>query len=116
MVVQIQKCARMANGYGAGFEFMLGSFAEPQQPEKVGHRRPFFSCALRDLFVAQSMMRGKPVEGRRDFNRIKIFTLDVLNQRKFKQAIAINRTNQCWNFCKPGSRAARQRRSPAIIR
>ena len=42
------------------------------------------------------------MEGRRNFNRIKIFTLDIFNQRKFKQAIAINRTNQCWNLCKPG--------------
>ena len=46
-----------------------------------------------------------------DFNRVKIFALDVLNERKFKQTVAVDGADQRRNF----GQASQARRTPAAL-
>ena len=87
-----------------------------EQPKKISNRRTIFAGLFGDLFMPQSVLRLQTFEGRRDLNRIQVFALDIFDERELEQFIALDDPDQCGNFFDPAIPAARQRRSPAMMR
>ena len=102
MAIHVEQGSGMADANVAGFQLVLGTFAEPQEPQEVSDGGALFASALGDLLMAQAVVRGQAVKGGRDFDRVEIFALNVFNQREFQEPVAIHSADEGGNFGKPG--------------
>ena len=83
----------------------LNRLRQPEQPEEIGNSSSVFARSLSDLLMAEFEIAAKPVERLRDFDRIQIFPLDVLNERYFKDTVVrefLNDYRDVMEICYPG--------------
>ena len=94
---------------------LLGQF---QQPHEVGDRTAVLADSRGDLLLRQRELVGEPLIRQRLVDRIESFALKVLDQRELEQLLVTvgDIADDDRNACRPARCAARQRRSPAMIR
>ena len=79
----------MSHGYLSVSDAYLDLCRKLEQSEVVGHGCPFLTDFIGHGILCQVAFVNEPLKTQRDFYRIQVFSLDVLNDGHFKHALII---------------------------
>ncbi len=104
----------MALGQLAALDHREHVVGQLEQPDAVRDGRLRLADALGDLAEREAELVQKERVGARLFDRRQILARDVLDEAEQQRVAVVCLANERRNVSRPASRAARQRRSPAI--